>query len=316
VGNEMTLQTGLHDWQAMKEQANVLIKSGFLPSTINTPEKALAIALSGRELGIGFMESIRSINVIQGKPTISPQLMLARAYQTKEVEDVKIDSTDKRCIVTIKRKGKTPITSEFGVKEATDLGLMSKDNYRKQPKTMFMWRALAANLRVTFPDVTSGLYTPEEMGATVAVGENDAMEVVHPGAIEADVAATYNGVLVDESPLDRPITETIAVPASSKQILQERLPQMLSDPKPKDDLPLGVMQAEIKDWLDVMYQGDLAKMNEHVKSVTTWKDKKTGQDVWLDLPKLMRLGEPRKAWVGKIHERIGAAYNDFASKQP
>jgi hypothetical protein len=55
--------------------------------------------------------------------------------------------------------------------------LMGKDNYKKQAKTMFQWRALAANLRVTFPDVVLGLYTPEEMGAAVTVGENEEMVV-------------------------------------------------------------------------------------------------------------------------------------------
>lgn len=172
-------------WVALKEQAQMLVKSGFLPVAINTPEKAVAVALAGRELGIGTMESFRSINIIQGKPTISPQLMLALANRTGELQGQEIDSTDKRAIVTITRKGRKPHVSEFGVKEATDLGLMGKDNYKKQAKTMFVWRSLAANLRVTFPDVLLGLYTPEELGAEVRVTENDHMEVVETKAVEA-----------------------------------------------------------------------------------------------------------------------------------
>lgn len=166
------------DWQVMKEQAQVMIKSGFLPPSIRTPEQCMAIFMTGKELGIGFMESIRSINVIQGKPTISPQLMLALANRNGQLEDIKIDANDQRAIITIKRKGRSPNVSEFGVKEATGLGLMTKDNYKKQPKTMFTWRSLAANLRVTFPDVLVGFYTPEELGADVRVGENESMEVV------------------------------------------------------------------------------------------------------------------------------------------
>ncbi len=165
-------------WAAMKDQATMLVKSGFLPTAVNTAEKALAIALAGRELGIGVMESMRSINVIQGKPTISPQLMLALANRTGQLENLDIAATDEKCVVKVKRKGRTVYSNEFGVKEATDLGLMTKDNYRKQKKTMFQWRALAANLRVTFPDVVLGLYTPEELDAEVRIGENGAMEVV------------------------------------------------------------------------------------------------------------------------------------------
>lgn len=167
-------------WLAMKDQAHMLVKSGFLPAAINTPEKAVAVALAGRELGIGTMESFRSINIIQGKPTISPQLMLALANRTKELENIEIQASDEKCVISIKRKGRSVYTNEFGVKEATELQLMGKDNYKKQKKTMFQWRALAANLRVTFPDVVLGLYTPEELGADIRVTENDHMEIVEP----------------------------------------------------------------------------------------------------------------------------------------
>lgn len=165
------------EWQMMRDQAGVMLKSGFLPPSIKTAEQCLALFLAGKELGVGFMESVRSINIIQGKPTISPQLMLALANRTGELKDQKIDADDKRAIVTITRKGRSPHTVEFGVKEATDLGLMTKDNYRKQAKTMFVWRAMAANLRVTFPDVLLGLYTPEELGADVSVNDEGEMKV-------------------------------------------------------------------------------------------------------------------------------------------
>lgn len=166
------------NWQAMKEKAAMLVKSGFLPSAIRTPEQAVAIAMTGKELGIGMMESFRSINVILGKPTVSPQLMLALANRTGQLEDIDIDATNERCVVSIKRKGRKAHTETFGVSEAKALGLMSKDNYTKQPATMFKWRALAANLRVIFPDVILGLYTPEEIGAEVTVSETEEMTIV------------------------------------------------------------------------------------------------------------------------------------------
>jgi hypothetical protein len=155
----------LTTWQMMREQADVLVKSGFLPQAVNTPEKALAIMQKGKELGIPAMEALSSINVIQGKPSVSPQLMLALARKTGELEDLQMTGDAKRATVSIKRKGQTAYTTTFGVEEATASGLMAKDNYKKQPAVMFQWRALAANLRITFPDAISGLYTYDEMGA-------------------------------------------------------------------------------------------------------------------------------------------------------
>lgn len=165
TGEVTPIDPAMNTWNVMRQQADVLIKSGFLPTGINTPEKALAIMMKGKELGIPAMEALSSINVIQGKPSVSPQLMLALARRTGLLENIDIKKDDKEAVVTITRKGMAPVTTRFGIKEATAQGLIGKDNYRKQPSVMFQWRALAENLRLTFGDAISGLYTYDEMGA-------------------------------------------------------------------------------------------------------------------------------------------------------
>ncbi len=184
TGEIVPASLDMERWQVMVQQANVLIKSGFLPPSINTPEKALAIMQKGKELGIGPMEAISSINVIQGKPSVSPQLMLALARRTGELIDMKMETNEKEAVVTVTRKNQSPYTTRFGVKEATDLGLMSKDNYKKQAGTMFGWRALAANLRITFPDAISGLYLVEEMTGGEETTFTSRGPVAMPKAIE------------------------------------------------------------------------------------------------------------------------------------
>jgi hypothetical protein len=68
-------------WELMMKQAAILRKSGFLPAAIKTDAQAVAIIQAGRELGLGVMEALRSINVIQGKPTLSAELMAALALK-------------------------------------------------------------------------------------------------------------------------------------------------------------------------------------------------------------------------------------------
>jgi len=184
TGELMPVSLDMEKWQVMRQQADVLVKSGFLPASVNTPEKALAIMQKGKELGIGPMEALSSINVIQGKPSVSPQLMLALARRTGELIDMKMETSEKGATVTITRKGQSPYTTTFGVKEATDLGLMGKDNYKKQAGTMFGWRALAANLRITFPDAISGLYLVEEMTGGEETTITTRGPVAMPKAIE------------------------------------------------------------------------------------------------------------------------------------
>lgn len=154
-----------NEYLIMRSQAESLVKSGFLPSAIKTPEQALAIILTGRELGIPAMAALNTINVIQGKPTISPQLMLALIKRSNQLEDIRIDQTKSSVTVTMKRKGNTAHSETFGTAEAMAMGLSGKDNYKKQPQVMFKWRALSACSRVVFPDIILGLYTHEEMGA-------------------------------------------------------------------------------------------------------------------------------------------------------
>lgn len=160
-----------------------LIKSGLLPNSINTPEAAMAIIIKGNELGLQAMQSFDFIDNIKGKPTLKPQGMLALILSSPLCAGVSInESTDDGCTVTMARKGQKPHTEIFTMEDAKKLGLASKDNWKKQPKTMLKWRAISACARIVFPDVTQGLYTPEEIGdeniIDVEVAEIEAKEII------------------------------------------------------------------------------------------------------------------------------------------
>jgi hypothetical protein len=160
---EMSNAIVLSDWNTMKEQAGALVRSGLLPSAINTPEKAIVIMMQGRELGIGPMQALNGINVIAGKATISPQLMLALIENSGKLEDIAIETSPTSSTVTMKRIGRTPHSETFSIEDARAMGIAQKDNYKKQPATMLKWRAVAACSRVVFPDVICGMYTHEEI---------------------------------------------------------------------------------------------------------------------------------------------------------
>jgi hypothetical protein len=153
----------------MSSMAQALVSTGFLPASIKSPEQALAIIMTGRELGIQPMQAFSTINVIQGKPSVSPQLMLALINRSGQLEDMKLDTGATGATCMMKRRGRQPFTARFGPDEARAMGLADKANYKSQAPTMYQWRAVAAAARAVFPDVVLGLYTPEEMGAEVRV---------------------------------------------------------------------------------------------------------------------------------------------------
>lgn len=168
--------------QHREERREVLqsfINSRLLPQHIKTVDQAELIVAIGREIGLPPVASLRTIHLISGTPTVSPAMMIALANQRSLIEDMSLEKTEEGAKFTVLRKGrKTPHTEFFGLEEARKLGLMEKDNYIKQRKTMFAWRAVSAGMRVVFPDVIFGLYTPEEMGAVVEVDSEDDLKVV------------------------------------------------------------------------------------------------------------------------------------------
>lgn len=166
------------EFGVMLQQSQMLVKTGFLPKAIDTPEKAMAIILTGRELGIPTMCALRSIDVIQGKPTVSPQLMMALIERSGQLENKEIKAVPGGMSCMLKRRGRAAHTETFTMDDAKKLCLTEKDNYKKQPTTMMRWRAIASCARVVFPDVILGLYTPEEMGADVL--EESGLETVPP----------------------------------------------------------------------------------------------------------------------------------------
>lgn len=183
----VTLTTS--EYEVIRSQAEALVKTGFLPVAIKTPEQALAIILTGRELGIPAMTALNGINVIQGKPTISPQLMLGLIERSGQLEDIKFEMSEQEVTVTMRRKGRTAHTETFGWEQAKAMGLLTKDNYKKQAATMFKWRAVSACARVVFPDVLLGLYTHEEVAPDAQFNEDGEFVDAEPTptAIEAEI---------------------------------------------------------------------------------------------------------------------------------
>lgn len=156
----------LATWEAMREQADALVKSGFLPKAVNTPEKAMAIIQTGRELGLGPMQSLRSIHIIEGKPTMSADLIAGLALSKVPGSVLRVaESTNMRCVVQACRAGQGPTTFTYTMEDAKNAGLTGKQNWRNYPRAMLRARAITEAARAIFPDAVVGLYDPDELGA-------------------------------------------------------------------------------------------------------------------------------------------------------
>lgn len=200
------------EYQLITSLAKVAADSGYCGKN---DKQAAFIMIKGYELGISPMQALDGIQVIQGKTTVSPQLMLALINRSGELEDMNIDSKPTICTVTMKRRNRSPHTEVFSMENAKSMGLAGKDNWNKQPATMLKWRAVAACARIVFPDVIQGMYTPEEMGAVViedSAGDVQIIEGETSPAVESlpapiPVDAT-TGEIVEDKPATPKYTTT------------------------------------------------------------------------------------------------------------
>lgn len=144
--------------------AEKLVQSGLLGRSIQKPESALAIILAGRELGLTAMQSLRSIHIIEGKPTLSADLMVALVKRSPTCQYFKlVESTAKIATYETDRAGEGVTRMSFTVEQAQNAGLMGKDNWRKYTDAMLRARCIAALARAVYPDLLAGIYEPDEL---------------------------------------------------------------------------------------------------------------------------------------------------------
>jgi hypothetical protein len=164
--NELALLPSESQFSQMKEIAQMAIKSGLLPSAIRTPEAAMIIALKGFELGLPPMVAFSHINVIQGKPAMSAEIMLASIYKAHPKATIIIEErSETKCILKAARPGVDKLaTFEWNLDRARKMELLNKDNWKKQPGTMMFWRCITEMKRAIFPEVLMGIdYTADEL---------------------------------------------------------------------------------------------------------------------------------------------------------
>lgn len=166
------------EWDTIMRMGEALVKTNFLGANIKTGAQAAAIMLKGKELNVPPMQSLSSINIIQNKPTISPEMMLALIY--RDIPGVKINFpilTKECCQIKTTRPGQLEQIIEFTKQDAIDAGLWGNATWKKYSRAMLRSRAIGEMARTVYPDVISGCsYTPEEMGADVD-GEGNVIHI-------------------------------------------------------------------------------------------------------------------------------------------
>lgn len=160
------------EWSTIHDMAKALLPTGFLPQSIKTPEQATAIMLKGRELNVPPMYALSNIVVVQGKPTVSAEMMLALVQRDHGLNSMWVEeSTNEKCTVGYKSGNGTKFYT-WTVEDANAAGLTKNPTWRSYPAAMCRARAISAVARMAFPGSIAGMYVPGELGDDVTVTED------------------------------------------------------------------------------------------------------------------------------------------------
>lgn len=130
------------------------------------PSNILVAIGFGSAMGLSYADSLYRINVIQGKPTMSAELIASQVRKAGHKLRVYKDEKNLRVKAVIIRKDDPDFefTAVRDKEWAQKMGLATKDNYRKQPMTMLTWRAITAVAREACPEALYGVaYSPDEL---------------------------------------------------------------------------------------------------------------------------------------------------------
>lgn len=133
--------------------------------SVASPEAALMILLTGRDLGLTASQSFRAVYIVSGKPVVSSDAMVAAIRRSGLCDSWRVvESTAERCTIETTRKGEQePERETFTREDAERAGLWRKDVWRQYPRDMLRHRAAAGLARRVYPDVILGCYAPGEI---------------------------------------------------------------------------------------------------------------------------------------------------------
>ena len=161
MSNELAVQDTELD--ALKEQVRLIEKTEFVPKQYQgKPHAILACILTGRGLGLDPMHALRSIHIVEGKPTLSSELMVALARRAGH--SISGETTSEKATVTGTRgdNGDT-FTVTFTIEDAKAAGLTGRQNWKNYAEDMLWARAVSRLCRRLFADVLAGVaYTADE----------------------------------------------------------------------------------------------------------------------------------------------------------
>ena len=143
--------------QQMAEVAAASKMFGFK----NTQE-ALAIMLLCQGENLHPAVAMRDYHVIQGRPALKADAMLARFQAAGGRVDWQV-YTDAEVTGLFSHPAGGSLKVSWTLLQAKSIGIAGKDNWKNYPRAMLRARCISEGIRSVYPGCVVGVYTPEEV---------------------------------------------------------------------------------------------------------------------------------------------------------
>ncbi len=194
----------------IERMANAIVKSGLFG--VKTIEQALALLLLSQAEGIHPVCGARDYHIIQNRPSMKSETMLAR-FQANGGKVEWTSYSDKKVSGIFSHPSSGRMEFSWTIEKAKGIGLTSKDTWKHYPEAMLRSRVISEAIRTMLPGVLSGMYTDEEVESFTVIDANPAKEPFIEPKTKSSKKETAELVVEpkpEEPPVVKDVSETVS----------------------------------------------------------------------------------------------------------
>jgi len=161
------------------QMSDMLAKSEIVPKDFKGKPGNILVAIQwGIEVGLPPLQSLQNIAVINGRPAMWGDAVLALVQGSGKLEYIDETVQDGVAVCRVKRRGQPEQIRTFSEDDAKKANLLGKAGpWSQYPKRMMQMRARAFALRDVFADVLKGISVAEEVQDIVETPELAKVEI-------------------------------------------------------------------------------------------------------------------------------------------
>lgn len=152
--------------QDMAQAGQLLAQSGMFG--ISSAAAGFVVAATCHQQGISLMEFHRCYHIVEGRPSMRADAMLAE-YRKRGGTYRIVENSVNRAAAAFEFEGEE-YTFEYSMEDAKRTGdcfkgdtQTLKHNWKRRPEDMLWARLISRTVRRLCPEINAGLYSPEEM---------------------------------------------------------------------------------------------------------------------------------------------------------